>query len=124
MRIGNRNIRFYAQPFNGVMRVHIRRFSNQDRPTQTGVALTLAEWSELKALINCIDEDVERQLNRRQTQYQRQNANQAVDPEFDADGVLNAIFHSGGPPRDVDENANCSWEDNEVVDNILSEKKE
>lgn len=164
--LGRRNIRAYVQPYNGELRIHIRRFEGS-RPTKSGIALLIGEWSDLKASINQLDYEITRQQVRTggaftRTPYQRQDANQANDPEFDLEAVIHTMMQStettntmdnnvnitsvaseplplelietfpalnseafqSQPLMNIDENANFAWGFNELLDNIISEKKE
>lgn len=107
MKLGRRNIRTYVQPYNGELRIHIRRF-NGDRPTMKGVALLLDEWSALKTAITQLDHEITSQqiqvsgaLTR--TPYQRQNAIQANDPQFDLEAVISNMRQTNEPTMESTE---------------------
>lgn len=117
MKLGRRNIRTYVQPYNGELRIHIRRF-NGDKPTTKGVALLLDEWSALKTAINQLDNEITSQQIQvsgafTRIPYQRQNAIQANDPEFDFEAVISTMLQTNEPTMEstetiVDNNINAA----------------
>ena len=63
-QIGERETKISVTTWNGQVKVHFRKFfqSSFDRkkfyPSKQGIALTLKEWSDLKALIADVDETI------------------------------------------------------------------
>ena len=64
-KIGDAETKISVTTWNGAVRVHFRKFyqSKFDRrkfyPSRQGIALTLMEWRDLKALVSEVDEMVE-----------------------------------------------------------------
>jgi len=64
-KIGDAETKISVTSWNGSVRVHLRKFyqSKFDRrkcyPSKQGIALTLKEWNDLKALFTQVDEVIE-----------------------------------------------------------------